>query len=197
MSKITIDPDQIFTKNINLNLIDKYINYSKNKYIKKFIENNKHLELNENEKKEYIVNLKEKKNINFTCNKIIKLYTIEEIKNNSYFRGVLSSCDDDKIINFLINNNIQFELPKLCLNSNEKAVDYIFNNILEQNPIPMVINHFQENKEYISKDLLNLLSENENNRIVDYLIKNPDKININGFLVNNNPKAIQYCYNKY
>lgn len=202
ITKLTIDPDQIFTKNIDLNLITKNINYSKNKYIKKFIDNNKHLEFDEKEKDAYINDLIENQHydINFTGREIIRLHSIDKIKNDSYFRRILSACNDDAIINFIFDNNITIYLPELCLNSNDRAVEYLFNyllNLFKKNYNPLVISHIPENKAYVSRDLFSLLSQNENDKIVDYLINNPNKININSFLLNNNPKAIQYCYNKY
>ncbi len=199
MANLTIDPDQIFTKNVNLNLITKEINYSSNKYIRKFIEINKHLDIDDDKKEEFINKLYEDQmhNINHTGHEIIRLHGIDIIKKSEYFRCILSACNDNNIINFILNNNIIFRLNGICLNSNDKAVDYIFENIINKLPQNKNIYYEPEGVSYDPVWLIKKLSQNENDRIVDYLIKNPEKIDINSFLLNKNPKAIQYCYNKY
>ncbi len=74
----------------------------------------------------------------------------------------------------LINNNF------LSKNISDWSVDYLI-NILNTNNLDTMEKYF--------------FSKNTNNKAVEYLIKNPDKINWYGFSENINEKAVEYLIN--
>lgn len=202
---ITIDPEQVFTSNIDLKKITTDINYSNNIFIRNnFINHNKHLKINE----EKIINEFENEHIDHSCD-IIYFNSVEKIKNSEYLRSILCSNDKDIIVDFVLENNL-ITFPSILSNSNQKVeniiLEFIINNkkdiiinssikfLISMNTNSKIVDYLIENPKFID---LQLFAQNKNNKAVEYFIKNCNNDYITDFCLNKNPIAIKYCYNKY
>ncbi len=177
---INIDSHQIFPE-YDLNKIDSDICYSDNPKTGLFLKENPHL----------IESNKLRMNKN---NWIIDFIFDNQIINYINF-GFFSCYNNDKIVDYLLQNLDKINWGYFTFNINNKAVEYLL-----KNPNKIYWGNFSQNTnnkavEYLLKnpDRINwfYFSENNNDKIVDYLLENPNKISIK-IASNNNTKAVEY-----
>ncbi len=202
ITNITIDPEQIFTSNIDLKYIDDNIINSSNKYIGDFLKHNRHIDIS---KKEFFLP------ISYSSENII--YILDKSNNksellheNHFYIDILCSDSKDEIVDYILKNNL-ISFPAILSNSNPKVENMIL-SYLEENKYKIndykryyvssntndkIIEYIIKNKDYIH---ISEFSKNENDLAVDYVIKNFNKKVTTEFCLNKNPKAIKYCYNK-
>lgn len=198
ITNITIDPEQIFTSNIDLKYIDHEIINSSNKYINNFLKHNPHL----GKKilyKQFVISSEEIIDILDKTNNKLSY-------DNGLFISILCSDNKDEVVNYILKNNL-ISFPSILSNSNPKVEN-------------IILSYLEENKYNINDYKRYHVSSNTNNKIIEYIIKNPDYIHISkffknendlavdyvienfdkqattSFCLNKNPKAINYCYNK-
>ncbi len=174
ITPINLDPNQIFNKNININNITSSICFLDNEYLYDFLESNPHLA-----NYEYILSNKANWSVKYILNKI----SLEEIKNNDDYIIAISLNENQKIVKFILENNI-YDYEVLSGNSNDLAVNFMLNH-----------------KDKIS--IFNVICDNNNDKMVDYILSLNKKvllsdINIEYFYYNfrnNNKKIIEFLDN--
>ncbi len=108
------------------------------------------------------------------------------------------SYNNDKIVNYLINNySDKLSNSAFCSNNNDIAVDYILNNILINYESNNNIDDNDNNNRIINDANFDWysFSYNNNDKAVDFLLQNPDKIYWFSFSINNNNKAVDFLIN--
>jgi hypothetical protein len=95
---------------------------------------------------------------------------INDFNVNEEYKNVLFSINNDAIADYLLKNDVSYS-KYIVINPNNKIVDLGFN--VDLCPIGY--------------------SLNTNDKIVEYLISNPDKIVWETFSINSNDKAVNYC----
>jgi hypothetical protein len=95
---------------------------------------------------------------------------INDLNINEEYKNILFSINNNSIADYLLENDVGYN-KYIVINPNNKIVDLGFN--IDLCPIGY--------------------SLNTNDKIVEYLISNPDKIVWETFSINPNDKAVDYC----
>ncbi len=112
--------------------------------------------------------------------------------------SVLSSIDNDTIINHLCNYPRRIQKDLFSANPNDKAVDFLFHNSeyidynsFQRNTNIRVVERFIKNKAILNSNF----SSNCSDAAVKWLIKNPEYIHAETFCDNENPYIIPFLKN--
>lgn len=135
---------------------------------------------------------------------------------------VLSGCDRDMIVEYLIENPSRIDWTKFTKNTNPKAVEFCIKNkhistgkcnsflsqctdsavmcqlhnwrSIDYTKFSMIPNDMAVDHLLANPSLIDFVSlaRNTNDRAVDYLLNNPKNINWFVFCYNSNPKAVRY-----
>ena len=119
------------------------------------------------------------------------------IKQKQIKSTMISSIDDDEIVDFLIANPKYINKRYFCSNPNDKAVRYVI-----ENPSMLNISSFCTNPNNMAVDyiinnsiLSSNLCDNTNDRAFEYVLANPEYINWYVLCQNNNNKVAEYVIN--
>ncbi len=96
--------------------------------------------------------------------------------------------NNDKIVEYLLNNP-KYLISSFFKNSNNIAVNFCINFINNTYEDKYIKTYDYIDKLFFFKEQFNA---NTNDKVVEYLLNNPDKINYNSFVGNNNDKVVDY-----
>ncbi len=154
---VNLDTHQVFT-NYDINKINNAICLSNNPKTGLFLKENIHLINN------YFLSIN-------TSEWVIDFILDNDIVNIIDF-NFFSDLNNNKIVNYLIQNPEKISWRYFSRNTNDKAVEYLIKNFNKINW-----------KEF---------SKNNNDKAVDYLLENIDNINLRDLFRNNNDKIVDY-----